>query len=147
MMGMRFEQRLRIVLLCRTCRVADHDPMCPVKLLDEALQKAITYRCEGACNGHVQVTNEDFLQCRACRRKYSTGYISDVEEPERTFLHRIRPDDEWVQVSVFASPGKKRAVYVIDVLVKSLKAQARAWRARRREERATETRAKARKAT
>jgi hypothetical protein len=126
---------MRLRMKCRTCGgfEDEHVRDCPREALKKLYDSELKWKCSSAaCDGTVAVTNEDFLQCRRCRRKFSRGTIADTENPERTLLHRISPDEDYEQVLVFATRAKGGTVFKVDVAAKQLRERAVAWRRTRR---------------
>jgi len=144
MLGMRMEIRQRLALVCTACdKPSDtHDERCPTFHIDELLINEPTYYCEGACSGQVHVDTDDFLKCRECLTRYSLGMFADTENPRHVFLHRVRPDEKWVEAHVLAACGK-RGGFKLDLKVKALREQEKIWRKRRRDEKAAARAARA----
>lgn len=140
------EIRHRLALVCATCGHPsdEHDDNCPRYLIEKMLENEPTYHCGMAgCSGEVQVAPDDFLRCRWCKARFSIGTFADVEDPKRVFLHRVRPDEEWVEAYVLGARGKGRGVFKIDVKVSAMREQEKVWMARWRAAKAATKAAKA----
>ncbi|HEV3059723.1 MAG TPA: hypothetical protein VGY48_15840 [Vicinamibacterales bacterium] len=125
---MSLSLQLRIAMRCRACGKLDHDERCPIALMDKATEREPSWRCP-KCLDVVHVTIDDFLQCRKCRTRFTLG-IGAPEDAERVTLHKLMPDETFMPAQVL--PGKKRTGFKLDVLLKSLRAQAAEWRRARK---------------
>ena len=136
-MGLILQHRLEIVCpLCKTNAGNDdeHNPECPRMRMKAAVEANYSWSCN-RCQGRVEVTIDDFLECRKCRRMYTRGIAPAVDPATlaEDFLRQLTPVDQadnYSKVLVLPRRGKQKR-FLLDRTLSAIKADIPNWKIRR----------------
>lgn len=128
-------------LICPLCKTNagnddDHDPACPKARIKVAVAENPVWSCQ-KCDGSVELTMDDYLECRKCRRIYTTGYVAMGYNPDllpETFLRQTAPVDKcdtYTKVLLLPVRSKRRR-FRLDHILKLIRSDTADWKARRR---------------
>ena len=123
---MKLGMNLTLAMLCTHCDEPlgeEHDESpCPKAQIKKLSVSNRTYSCPKCDERKVELNTDDFLECRACKTRFSRGLVAGGENPDTLErVHILDQDYENAAIPVLVLKVPGQGEFRIDKLIAQVK--------------------------